>query len=268
MNNNSAFFMFKKLFRYRGRLFQGVYHDVKMRFAGSVLGIFWAILFPLAQLTIYAVLYAVIFKIRPSGLTEMQYVLLVFSGLVPLLIYNESVSTSISSLTANKALLTTTVFPVELIPIRTSLSAQVPSFIGLIITLILGYVLGITGYKAIIMIPILWTLLFMFIAGLSWMLSLFALVLRDIQNIFSLITMMMIFLSPFAYTPDMVPSGLQAIIYMNPLSYFVIPFQEVVAYNEWPDPRILTVTILISISTFFFGFRVFQKTKGVFFDYV
>ena len=27
MNNNSAFFMFKKLFRYRGRLFQGVYHD-------------------------------------------------------------------------------------------------------------------------------------------------------------------------------------------------------------------------------------------------
>jgi len=258
----------KQLFRYRKRLFQGVYHDVKMRFAGSVLGVFWAIIFPLAQLTIYAVLYAVIFKIRPSGLTEMQYVLLVFSGLVPLLIYNEAVSTSIGSLTANKALLTTTVFPVELIPIRTALSAQTPSFIGLIITLILGYVLGITGYKAIIMVPILWILLFMFIAGLSWMLSLFALVLRDIQNVFSLVTMMMIFLSPFAYTPEMVPSGLQPIIYMNPLSYYVIPFQEVIAYDIWPDPRIFIVTFLISISTFFLGIKIFQKTKVVFFDYV
>jgi lipopolysaccharide transport system permease protein len=261
------FTILRELFRYKNRLFEGVYVDVQQRFAGSVLGIFWAIVFPLAQLTIYAVLYAVIFKIRPSGLTEMGYVLLVFSGLVPLLMYNEAVSTSISSLTSNKALLSSTVIPVELIPIRAVLSAQTPSFFGLIITLILGYVLNVTSYHALIFIPILWVLLFMFMTGLSWILSLFALVLRDIQNIFSLVTMMMIFLSPFAYTPEMVPSGLQPIIYINPLSYYVLPFQQVIAYGTWPDPQILAVTFLISISTFVIGLKIFIRTKGEFFDY-
>jgi lipopolysaccharide transport system permease protein len=267
MKNNSFISVFKRLYEYRVRLFEGVYHDVKQRYAGSIFGLFWAIAFPLAQLTIYAVLYAVIFKIRPSGLTEMGYVLLVFSGLVPLLMYNEGVATAIGSLTSNKTLLSSTVFPVELIPVRTVLSAQTPSFFGLLITLILGFILGKTSYQALIMIPILWILLLMFMIGLSWMLSLFALVLKDIQNIFSLVTMMMIFLSPFAYTPDMVPSGLQPIIYLNPLSYYVIPFQQVIAYGSWPDLHILIVTFLISTSTFIVGLKIFTKSKGVFFDY-
>jgi len=255
------------LLKYRGRLFEGVFHDVKQRFVGSVFGLAWAMLFPLMQLGIYATLYAVVFKIRPSGLTEMGYVVLVFSGLVPLLIYSEAINSAASSLTANKSLLLNTVFPAELIPVRAALAAQTPSLIGLLITLILGYALGRTGLQAVVMVPILWLLLMMFAVGLGWMLSLISLIARDIQQILVLITMMMFFLSPFAYTPDMVPEGLKPIIYANPLSYFVLPFQQVICYGSWPDIEVLSGTVLISLITFAAGFQMFRRSKHIFFDY-
>jgi lipopolysaccharide transport system permease protein len=267
MKTNNIFFNLKRLYRYKGRLYEGVYHDVNQRYAGSAFGMLWAIAFPLMQLTIYAVLYAVIFKIRPSGLTEMGYVLLVFSGLVPLLIYNEALSAGTGSLSANKTLLLNTVFPAELIPVRAALAAQVPSLIGLLITVILGYVIGSTSYQALIFVPILWILLIMFTLGLVWILSLFSLVARDIQHIMILVTMILIFMSPFAYTPEMVPSGLKIVIYFNPLSYFVMPFQQVIAYGTWPDPIMFMGTLFISITTFFTGLNIFLKSKNVFFDY-
>ena len=93
------------LSRHRRRLYESVLIDVRQQYTGSVLGVFWAILFPLLQLSILAGLYAVIFKVRPSGLGQWEYVLLVFSGLVPLLTFSAAVVACSSSLISNKDLL-------------------------------------------------------------------------------------------------------------------------------------------------------------------
>jgi len=79
-------------------LFDGVRQDLRDRYSGSVFGIAWAILFPAAQLCIFAVLYAVIFKIRVPGLDTSGYILLIFSGLVPLMAFNEALGAAMSSI--------------------------------------------------------------------------------------------------------------------------------------------------------------------------
>lgn len=252
---------------YRGRVFEGVLHDVRQRYVGSLFGVLWAALFPFLQLSIYAGLYTVIFKVRPSGLTEWGYVLLVFSGLVPLMAFNEILAAATNSLSANKNLLLNTVFPAELIPLRAALAAHVPSVFGLMITLALGFGLGRTGWQAVILVPVLWMLLVMFAIGIGWMLSLLSLVARDIQHGLSLVTMLLIILSPFAYTPEMVPPLLKPIIYLNPLSYFVLSFQQVLCYGSWPDFAHLSGAVVLGLGSFFMGFLVFQRAKHIFFDY-
>jgi lipopolysaccharide transport system permease protein len=263
----SSFVSLIKLSRYRGRLFEGVILDVKQQYTGSVLGVFWAILFPLLQLSIFAGLYTVIFKIRPSGLTEWEYVLLVFSGLVPLLAFTAAIVASSSSLSANKNLLLNTVFPAELIPLRSALSAHVPGLVGLFITLALGFILGKTSWQAIILVPIFWLLLLMFAIGLGWMLSLFSLVAKDIQHGIALVLMLVMILSPFAYTPEMVPSALKFIIYMNPLSYFVLSFQQLIAYGTWPDLVPAMGSAFLGLGSLVLGYAVFHRAKFAFFDY-
>ena len=76
----------------------------------------------------------------PSGLTEYTYTLLVFSGLVPLLMFNQVIMTTMTSIVANKNLLVTTVFPSELIVLRAALAAQIPHLSGFIITILIAIV--------------------------------------------------------------------------------------------------------------------------------
>lgn len=268
MNANLGVFRsLRVLSGYRHRVLEGVMHDIRQRYIGSVFGSLWAVLFPLLQLSIYAGLYTFIFKVRPSGLTELGYVVLVFSGLVPLMAFNEALTAATSSLSTNKNLLLNTVFPAELIPLRAAVAAQVTSLIGLLITLVAGFVLGRTSWQAILLVPVFWVLLLMFAMGIGWMFSLLSLVARDIQHGLGLITMLLFVLSPFAYTPEMVPAALKPIIYMNPLSYFVLTFQQLICYGTWPDPLVAGGAVLLSLGSFFSGFMVFQRAKHVFFDY-
>lgn len=257
----------KILFGYRARVFEGVVHDVRQQYTGSVLGSFWAFLLPLLQLGIYAGLYTVIFKVRPSGLTELTYTLLVFSGLVPLLAFGQALTAATNALTSNKNLLLNTVFPAELIPLRAALAAHVPILFGLAITLIFGLIVGRTSWQAMLLVPVFWVLLLMFAIGLGWMLSLLSLVAKDIQHSIGLIIMLCTVLSPFAFTPEMVPASLKAIIYLNPLSYFVLTFQQLICYGSWPDPINAIGAIGLGLGSFLLGFTVFQRAKHVFFDY-
>lgn len=267
MNIHTFLRSLKILLRHRRRLLEGVMLDVRQQYTGSVLGIFWAFLFPLFQLTIFAGLYTVIFKVRPSGLTEWEYVLLVFSGLVPLLAFNAILTSSAGSLAANKNLLLNTIFPAELIPLRSALASHVPGLAGLAITLFLGFALGRTGWQSILLVPFFWILLVMFAIGLGWVLSLLTLVARDIQHGLGLVLMLMTVLSPFAYTPEMVPDALKFLLYFNPLSYFVLSFQQVIAYGTWPDFVPALGSFIFGVGGFVLGYAAFLKSKFLFFDY-
>lgn len=256
----------KLLWCYRHRLLEGAVHDIRQRYAGSVLGLFWAVLYPVLLLTIYSVIYLMIFKVRPVGLDSHSYVVLVFSGLVPLLAFNEALVGATSSLLSNRTLLLNTVFPAELIPVRAVIAAQFPFIAAVTITIIGGISLGRTDWHAFA-VPLLWLLLVLFVTGIGWILSLLVLVARDIQQALGLVLMVLTILSPFAYTPDMVPQDLKFLLYFNPMSYFVLSFQQVICYGQFPTMDIFLPAVGLALVSFTLGFRMFMKTKHVFFDY-
>lgn len=253
--------------RHRQATLAGVQLDLRQRYAGSVLGLAWAFLYPVILLSIYSITYTFILKVRPSGLTEYQYVALVFSGLVPLLAFNEAVMSSVSSLTSNRALLTNTVFPPELIPVRAVLAAVIPSIFAAAIATLIGVILANGLSFALVLIPVLWVLLICFILGIAWVLSLVCLAVRDIQQLLALILMVLMIVSPAAYTPEMVPNSLKVLIYLNPMSYFIICFQQIICYGLWPSWHIFVIAVALSATSFIGGYIIFRKTKAVFFDY-
>jgi ABC-type polysaccharide/polyol phosphate export permease len=79
--------------------------------------------------------------------------------------------------------------------------------------------------------------------------------------------MLLFILSPFAYTPDMVPGPLKAVLWLNPLSYFVLSFQRLLCFGEMPSPAVFGGSILLGLGFFLAGFSLFQRGKRVFFDY-
>lgn len=252
---------------YGPRLGHAVANDVRQRYAGSLLGSLWAIVYPLAMLSFYATIYVVIFKVRAPGLTPAVYTILVMSGLSAIIMFGESLSSGVSAIIGQRGLLLNTVFPAELLPPRAVLASQVPALGALLITLIGAIALGSASWAAIVVVPLTWIFLIMFITGLTWILSLVALVVRDISQAIGILNMAVMVLSPMAYTPEMVPPQLKFILWFNPMSYFVMCLQAPLALGSYPPLPIMAMAAFLGIGTFALGLAFFRRARFAFVDY-
>jgi lipopolysaccharide transport system permease protein len=253
---------------YGPRLLNAVKHDVRQRYAGSFLGSFWAILYPLFLLSFYATIYVVVFRVRVPNLTAETYTILVMSGLSAVLMFSESISTGLNAIVSQRALLLNSVFPAELLPPRSVLASQVPSLAALTLASIAAAFVGSASPVAVLVVPLTWLLLNMFLIGLVWIFSLVALVVRDLQQGISIVNMSMMVLSPMAYTPDMVPSALKFIIWFNPISYFVLCLQAPLALGTWPPAAAMIGAFCLGVGTFSCGLAFFRRARFAFMDYV
>src|SRR3546814_673973 len=118
-----------------------------------------------------------------------------------------------------------------------------------------------------LLVPVVLVLLMMFLAGLTWILSLANLVLKDIQQVLTYVTIVLLIASPIAYTPDMLPDALRLLIYFNPLAYYIVSFQSLIVLGTLPDWPIILGTLVFSATSLLLGAHVFSRAKTVFFDY-
>ena len=62
----------------------------------------------------------------------------------------------------------------------------------------------------------LWIFQVIFGIGVGWLISSINVVLRDMQSLINIISLMLMMISPIAYTPDMIPAGLRPFLRLNP----------------------------------------------------
>src|SRR4051812_49234163 len=67
-----------RLFTYRHILLATVGNDIRARYAGSMLGLAWLLIYPLLLLGTYATVYLCIFKIRFAMMNSEEYIVLIF----------------------------------------------------------------------------------------------------------------------------------------------------------------------------------------------
>jgi lipopolysaccharide transport system permease protein len=242
-------------------------NELAARYAGSLFGVGWALLTPLLMIAIYAVVYLAIFRVQVAGLSAGQYVVLIFAGLVPFLMTSEAIGTGVGSVIANKAVLSSTVFPIDLAPAKAVLISQLTMIVGLTVIVIASAFVGTLTWTAFL-VPLVWALHLMALTGIVWMLSLINLVFRDLPNVVTLLLMMMMIASPIAYTPEMVPSALRPLLVANPLAYFVTAYQQVLVLGRLPSFWVGLVLVLMSVGLFTIGGFFFARAKSVLVDYV
>jgi lipopolysaccharide transport system permease protein len=241
--------------------------ELTARYAGSVLGLAWALLVPLFVLCLYAVTYTLILRVQVQDLTSVQYTLFIFAGLVPFLSTAEALAQGVNSVVGNRTLLTNTVFPIDLAPVKAVLLGQVVMAVGMTV-LLLG--LGVTGnlHATVVLLPAVWILQVFALTGIVWILSLLNVVLRDIQALLGLMVMMLMIVSPIAYGKGNVPESLQFLLMLNPFAWFVMAYQQILVYGEWPTLTHWLGLVGWSALMFLGGGYFFSRMKKAMIDYV
>jgi lipopolysaccharide transport system permease protein len=255
------------LITHRRQLWRSTRSEIHARYAGSLLGTAWIFLAPVLLLAIYGVVYLAIYDIEAEGLTSAQYMLYIFAGLVPFLATAESLTQGVGSIATNRSLLMNTAFPVDLAPVRAVLTAVPIALAGTAIILV-GAALAGTLHWTAALVPVVLTLHVLALVGLNWFLSLVAVFVRDVLHILTVVLVMLLVLSPIAYTPSMVPSGWKFVLAVNPFAWFVLAYQKILILGTLPGGLLWAGLAAAGVGLFVTGDRFFSWSKRVAMDYV
>src|SRR5436309_7841755 len=114
----------------RSLLFQLVRRDFEQRFIGSAVGWIWGLIHPLVLLLSWTFVFQYCMGTKPpKGVSS--YPLFLFTGMLPWLLFSETLQRSAPSLLDQANLITKTVFPAEIVPVSVFLSTLMSHLLAL-----------------------------------------------------------------------------------------------------------------------------------------
>jgi homopolymeric O-antigen transport system permease protein len=240
--------------------------DLTARYVGSLLGIGWTVVTPALFLSIYAVLYLFVYDAPVEGLSNAQFVVYLTAGIVPYLVTAEAIGSGVSAVVANRSVLTNVVFPIDLLPPKAVLMAQPTMAVGMAMTVLGALATGLASWY-LLLIPVVWAFQVLALLGVTWILSLVNIVLRDLTHLIGILLILLLIASPIAYSTDKVPDGLRFILALNPLAYFILAYHALVL-GELPSPLTSAGVVVFSLVVFGLGGWFFARMKAALIDYV
>lgn len=248
-------------------LFNKTRMDLKIRYKKTLLGTSWVFIMPLLFLAIYSLVHIYIYGVHPQNISSLQFVLMMFCGLMSVFGFSESLSASSEAFSTNRSLLLYSYMNPEILTAQTTLLGFINCIIGLSLAIA---TLLLTGYGHVFMVfaPVVLFFQMLFVIGLGWFFSILTLLVKDLQFFIRFITLLLVIASPIAYTYDMVPPRLAPVIYLNPISYFIIPYQDLLIFGRIPPLNVMIGMVLISSLTFLLGYKFFMRMRMTMADYL
>jgi lipopolysaccharide transport system permease protein len=254
------------IFRYRKILLSVARVEFAKRYSGSAFGRLWVLLYPALLLAMYLFVYVVVFQLRFSDGSPINYVVYVFCGLIPYIGFMEAVSSGCTAIKQNIHLVRNVMLPIELIPLRYVLMSIITETIGLGILLVLSAWNGSLGWN-LLGLPFAVLVQMMLLAGIVWFLAPLALVLPDTSYFVNLLVMLLMFISPIGFRPDMIHGVFRLALYLNPVYYMIEVFRGTVINGHSMTGSVVALYVGISVVVFFCGNAFFRRVKNVLADY-
>lgn len=242
--------------------------EVLGRYRGSFLGLLWSFFNPLLFLAIYTFVFSVIFQARwgGGGGSKTEFALLLFAGLLVFNLFAECIMRAPTLILSNVNYVKKVVFPLEILPVVSLLSALFHAVISVIVWLIAYMIFFGMPHPTIFLLPVALLPFCFVLMGISWALASLGVFLRDLSQIISLLTTGMMFLSPIFYPATAFPESYRYLLYLNPLTTVVEQVRGLLFWGKTPDFYMLGVYWAVSIGIAWLGFAWFQKTRRGFAD--
>lgn len=257
---------FKILRAQKELIWELVKRDVLDRYVGQLLGVLWSIGHPLFLMALYVFVFVVIFptKVGDEYAYPRSYLVFILSGLIPWLTSQEAMSRSVSVIIQNSSLVKQIVFPIEVLPFKTVLGALPGILVSLLILLFIQLVLDGAIAWTWLLLPFVLSAFILAMSGISYALSAVGVYFRDLKDLVQLFVTANLFLQPIFYIPDRIPQHLNWFFYINPFSYQVWVFQDILYYGRIEHPIAWIIYLVGSVIIFYVGYSLFELFKGRF----
>ncbi len=238
------------------------------RYKGSAMGLAWSFITPLFMLAIYTFVFSVVFQARwgTSEESKTQFAVVLFAGLIVHTLFSDVINRAPQLVLGNVNYVKKVVFPLEILPVVQLLSATFHALVSVVVLIAAQLVFQGSLPITALLLPVVLLPFLLLTLGLAWWLASLGVFVRDVGQTISLVTSVMLFMSPVFFPVQSLPPALQPWMHLNPLTFVIEQVREVVVWGRLPDWQGLAVYSIASIATAWLGFAWFQKTRKGFAD--
>jgi len=237
------------------------------RYLGSISGLAWALLHPLALLAVYHFVFTTVF--RAGSLNGKSFLVFVAIALWPWLAAQEGLQRGTTSLAGHAGLIRKVAFPHEIVvyaSVAATLTLQLIGYLGVLVVLALfGEPVRFEGL--VLALP-LWIVLGVAVTGLSLALAALQVFVKDVEHILMPVLMILMYLTPILYPLSLVPEGMKPWVAANPFGYLVDRLRDALLDGklalQWGD----AVAVIVALALFVAGRWVFLRLSPHFEDFV
>lgn len=273
----TAAHMVRLFVEYRAVLWATTQVELSKKYAGSLFGKLWVLIYPALLLATYLFVFRVIFGIKLSadaaerltglpGDDPMVFVLYVFCGLIPYIGFSEAVTAGCTSLKQNMHLIKNVIVPIELIGPRVVAVAMVSQLVSLVLLLILVGFQGVMTFH-LLWLPVVVLLQTIFQIGLVWLVSALGVLLPDVSYFVNILVLFLLYVSPIVFEPSAVPGAFRILVYVNPIYYMIESYRSCLLFGRLPELWPAVGFVVLALSTFVLGAVLFRRLKPVLVDW-
>jgi len=237
------------------------------RYLGSVSGLAWAFLHPLALLGVYHFVFTTVF--RAGSVNGKSFLLFVAIALWPWIAAQEALQRGTVAIGGYAGLIRKVAFPHELIVYASVAATLVLQFVGYIVVLV---VLALFGepvrFEGLLLAIPLWIVLAVAMTGLTLALAALQVFIKDVEHILMPVLMILMYLTPILYPLSLVPERMRPWVAANPFGYLVDRLRDALLEGRlalaWGD----AIAVLVAVALFAGGRWVFLRLSPHFEDFV
>jgi lipopolysaccharide transport system permease protein len=231
------------------------------KYRGSVLGLVWTLVNPLALMAVYTLVFSVLLKVVQIE----HYPLFVLSALLTWVFFQSAVQMSCSSLFAQPTLVKQVRFPRHILPLAV-VATNVVTLVAMLVVVLVVNVIFIpetrtTFWAAIpLMLPLI-----ALASGMGVVFGYLTVVYRDVEHLMTTVFLPWFFLTPIFYPLDQLP-GLEGnewiadlIYYVNFVTPFVEAIRDPIFYGEWPQVGDVVYTMIAGLAALALGVVVARR---------
>jgi lipopolysaccharide transport system permease protein len=238
--------------------------EVIGRYKGSVMGLMWSFVNPVLLLTMYTLVFSVVFKARwgtSEHESKMQFAVLLFVGMIVHSLFSETLTRAPSLILSHVNYVKKIVFPLEILPVVTMSASVFHAIISLVVLSIA--IVFINGYLpwTSIFLPLVLLPLIVLSLGIAWILASLGVFLRDVAQPIGLAMTILLFASPVFYPLTALPEYLRPWLMLNPLTFIIEQARAVLIDGQLPYIPGLLLYMLVSLVVAWAGYVWFQKTR-------
>lgn len=221
------------LTRKRELLTSLIISDIRIKYKGSVLGLFWSMLSPALTLGIYYLVFSIILK---NGIPN--FALYLFSGLVVWNMFLSAVSAATGVIVDRSGLVKKVSFPREILALANVGASVIYFAIQLVVLVLFLVVIGhAPAWGLLWLLPLSFASLYLLTAAFAIVMSALTVYLRDMRHLIEVVLQLWFWFTPIVYSyehslaPTLHAHGLGALYFINPLTLIVVTFQRVFYVN-------------------------------------